>query len=152
MLETITLLENRMHCTTGTNTSSGTIVEHIEFNQTSWHISRQYVYEQGFVFFCFFLFFFPLVVTVTSVLFNCVGYCKSQQITESKHGISSSEITKQAKLKAFQYFLFWVKAEKFSDPKNLKWHHPKFPLNSEDLSSPAMRTQGKFKDWASQLD
>lgn len=42
--------------------------------------------------------------------------------------------------------------KKYFWSKDSWWHHPNFPLNSEDLLFPAERTQVKFKDGASLLD
>lgn len=55
----------------------------------------------------------------------------------------------------FNIFILRVKGDSENKDSMIQriWNdHLKFPLNSEDLSSPAMRTYGKFKDLASQLD
>lgn len=135
---TITLLENRMYCTTGTNTSSGIIFKHVDFKGVSPHVSRHIFMSKA-------LLCFPWAVIATSLLFwRKVGYHKSQQTIHLKHGMNLSVIiSKQSKdstdMNPMPFLFLRFKAEsekqKNSDPKDpndiiltFHWTLKTFPL------------------------
>lgn len=153
---TITSLENRMHCTTGTNTSSGIIAKDAELNEISPHLSRPTFMKT----FCF----LPAGCDgyTSSLFYWKVGYSRSNQDTDLKRWISLSVvIIEQAKVstdvkpRSFQYFLFqghggvktkilWSRESEMII-LSFRWTLKTFPLQQWGHNR-------KFKDWASQLD